>query len=336
MPLVLILLLLAPLTSAQEGGNAWRSQVVNGTPAAAPAPGPAPAPPAAANTPPPAAPAQPMGQPVVQPQPQQQQPQAMSMADVLKGIQNGTLPPFRKGGDDVPSNYDWSKGAYEYPDRHRFNYGSVGAGNIGSGLCTMKNANRTQVTAGYCDMLRKILETDGTCAKEALDDILRAEANGGIGDLENYCSNFKTLTTQQKRMMFQQVLAALIVQESGWRVDAQERPWTRADGVAMGGKGLFQIGVNDRNKRDCGGLNTSSILTAEPNLKCGACIALSNIAKDRTMGHGVGDQGSRGMARYFGPLRDGQSKKRVAMASAVNDWCRSSAVAGGGGAETTR
>jgi hypothetical protein len=267
----------------------------------------------------------------------------MKMGDVSRNIQNGTLPPFRPGGDDVPVDHDWSKGDYEYSDRHRFHYGSVGAGNIGSGLCTAKNSNRTQVKAGYCNMLKDILETDGTCAKRMLDRIIEMDSQGkyqngnlgGIRDIEKYCSNFSTLKTSDKRMAFQQILASLIVQESGWRADAREPVWFK-NGRPMGGKGLFQIDERDASKPDCHRVD-GHVFDPKINMQCGACIALSNIVRDGTMGHGTGESGARGMARYFGPLRDGQVRKRMAMQGAVNNWCLSAAAAtGGGGTSTTR
>jgi hypothetical protein len=235
-----------------------------------------------------------------------------------------TLSPTEKlfFGDDPPQNADWS--TYEYPDDYKFYYGDVGAGNIGNGLCTEKNKNRTQVTRGYCAMLSQILNDQGSCAHRAMEQIL-AEAGpsgNGIGDLPQYCSTFGQIGDKPaKTNVFLQVLSTLITQESGWNSHATEKQWYK-NGQPMGGRGLFQIGVTDRSKDpDCYSINSESIYDPKTNMKCGACIALTYLAQDRTMGHGTGDYGARGMARYFGPLRDMQVRKRLAMAGAVNEYC---------------
>jgi hypothetical protein len=230
------------------------------------------------------------------------------------------------GNSEPPANTDWSK--YSYPDDHVFSYGGVGAGNIGNGLCTSNNTGRTQVKNGYCQMLSQILNTEGTCANRAMTQIIRAAGpdGTGVGDLPRFCSTYSRLGgTTQKSMMFEQLLASLITMESGWNAKATEKAWGNHQG-----KGLFQIGVSDRDKDpDCAGLNDSSIYDPMTNMKCGACIALTNLEKDMTIGHGTGDNGARGMARYFGPLRDMQSAKRTSMANAVNQYCV--ANTGGGG-----
>jgi len=240
-------------------------------------------------------------------------------------------------GDDPPDNVkDWLR--YRYKKNHRFYYGGKGAGEIGNGLCigTDSGSGSAQVKNGYCASLGQILSTPGTCANRELSEIIRkaGPSGSGIGDLTSYCSKFGGFSYEQKMLVFQQTLAALITQESGWKVDAQEPGWTRADGAQMGGKGLFQIGVHDQDQDpDCNGLNSGSILTADPNMKCGACIALKNLNNDSTMGHGVGDAGARGMARYFGPFRDAQVKKRSAMMAAVNSYCES--IANGMGMDSS-
>lgn len=229
---------------------------------------------------------------------------------------------YKQYGDDTPENTNWE--TYTYPDKHRFYYGGVGAGNIGDGLCSAKNKDKTQMRNGYCEMLSEVLNTPGTCANNKLQEIMAAAESNNLGDFENYCSNYASLPSTAKPLVFQQILAGLIVKESGWRPDAREPAWTKSNGQAMGGMGLFQIGVRDQSHPDCGAINQSSILDAETNIRCGACIALTNLAKDKTMGHGTGDSGARGMARYFGPFRDRQSKKREDIAASVNTWCRSS------------
>jgi hypothetical protein len=284
------------------------------------------------------------GRPIVIPVVQQQQSSGQQDSTDLSQFLGAVTPlmqamqgmNYKQGGDEVPSGVDWNK--YSYPDNFRFRYGGVGAGNIGNGLCTNNNRDRTQVKEGYCKILRDLLNNEGSCASQQLQRIIAiAGSDGrGIGDLNNYCSNYGQLrSNDQKKDVFLQVLAGLIVKESGWRTDAREPAWTRADGLSMGGRGLFQIGVRDRSNPDCGELNDRSIFDPRVNLKCGACIALTNLAKDATMGHGVGDRGARGLARYFGPFRDGQHAKRRDIAASVNTWCMSNVGATPGGANST-
>lgn len=243
-----------------------------------------------------------------------------SLQDAMRGRE------WREGGDDIPAAD--RNGNIIYGDGHRFRYGGVGAGNIGSGLCTAANANRTQAKAGFCRMLEKELNTEGTCAYEKLKQIIDRPK---LGNSDFYCGNYESQDRDYKKRVIQKILEGLIVQESGWRPDAQERAWFK-NGNPMGGKGLFQFGVRDNVKPGCGHINQSNILEAEANIKCGTCIALTNIAKDQTVGHGVGDDNSYGLARYFGPFRNAQFNKRQAIANSVKQWCASNegATSGGG------
>lgn len=242
-----------------------------------------------------------------------------SLQEAMQGMQ------YKQGGDDIPAPN--ANGDIEYGNTHRFRYGGVGAGNIGTGLCTTANANRTQVTSGFCKMLEKELNTEGTCANEKLKLIT---SRGRLGQSEHFCRGYDSKSMDYKKLVIQRILEGLIVQESGWRPDAQEPNWFK-NGNPMGGKGLFQFGVRDRVKPGCGHINSSNILTPEANIKCGSCIALTFMAKDQTIGHGVGDRGTVGLARYFGPFRNGQSHKRDAIANSVRQWCASNDGASTGG-----
>lgn len=224
-------------------------------------------------------------------------------------------------------NTNWD--SYEYPDNHVFGYGGYGLKNIGNGLCVAKNKNRSH--AKYCSILAELLDDPNTCAGNTARQIIAmaGSTGSGIGDFGRYCSSFGRLPSQRdKLMVIQQVLSSLIVKESGWNPSAQEKPWVKS-GRVMGGKGLFQIGVNDRGQDpDCAALDTNSIFDPKTNMKCGACIALKNIVRDRTMGHGTGDSGARGMARYFGPFRDLQADKKASIQNAVNQYCTARANGG--------
>lgn len=224
--------------------------------------------------------------------------------------------------DTVPDNTDWSK--YEYPDNFKFYYGGEGVKNIGDGLCTANNVKRSQVRDQYCKILSDVVTREGTCANRELGQIL----NKNIGQLHEFCPTFASIKEPfNRQMVYVQILASLITLESGWKTTAQEKPWTKeGTGQQMGGKGLFQIGNWDTAQDpDCRGVGGSGIFDPTENIKCGACIALKNLNKDATIGYGTGESGARGMARYFGPMRDGQSSKRNAMKGAVSNWCTASA-----------
>jgi hypothetical protein len=263
--------------------------------------------------------------PAAQPQAQKALPfDPMALLNAFKGA-------MQKGGPTADT--DWS--TYEYPDDYKFSSGQQGAKNIGSGLCIAMNANRTQGKEGLCAILGSILAREDSCAHKAMKRILAKADSGGIQGFGRYCSTYGSLPDHpgEKEGVILQVLSTLIVQESGWNKDVREKEWTK-NGQPMGGKGLFQIGVNDRSKEDCEGINATSIFNPTVNLKCGACIALSNLDLDSTMGHGVGDNpkapnGAKGMARYFGPLRDGQAGKARDMANAVDTYCKARAGKGG-------
>lgn len=260
--------------------------------------------------------------------PQAQQQGQNPLQDILTQMINGMA---TQGQSPQGGNKDWSN--YSYPDDYKFGYGGKGVGNIGNGLCTAKNKDRTQVRQGYCEILAELLTTEGTCANTQMKRILEAAgpSGSGIGQLNEFCPTYGKLTDNtQRTLVFQQILATLITQESGWNPNAQEKPWIREDGARMGGKGLFQIGVNDSSKGgDCAGLNSTSIFDPKTNMKCGSCIALSGLASDRTIGHGTGDANAQGMATYFGPLRNKQQEKRQEMSNAVSEYCRASTGDGG-------
>jgi hypothetical protein len=177
---------------------------------------------------------------------------------------------------------------------------------------------------GYCATLADLLSRPDSCAGYYARKIISDPSH--IRGFERFCPTFGRFRSESDKLgMIQQVLSTLIVQESGWNPSAQEKSWVRYDGKAMGGKGLFQIGIEDRNKSnqypDCRDINGTSIFDPRTNMKCGACIALREVYSDQAMGHGTNDSGARGMARYFGPLRDAQHAKRESMENAVKQYC---------------
>lgn len=301
--------------------------------------------PASAHPPPVAVPGQPTIFPALQQQQAAQQQaqqqkqaekdaknqQAQQMIQQMLMMMGGGNAPSR--GDRVPEDTDYSK--WEYPDSFKFQSGKRGAGNIGNGLCTSKNANRTQMKEGYCMELARLLGDRNTCAGRAMATIDQNFAH--IKDLNQWCPNIAQMPPGKERQnVFMQVLATLIVQESGWRAGVKEDAWRTASGAKREGKGLFQIGEWDHKQdADCADINLSTIYDPKINMKCGACIALKNVAQDSAMGSGSNDDGSIGMARYFGPLREAQSDKRAAMQGAVKEYCLSSRSGGNAPAGST-
>ncbi|MGE3683531.1 MAG: hypothetical protein AB7G93_17550 [Bdellovibrionales bacterium] len=256
--------------------------------------------------------------------------------DVDKKPANGN----KKKGPSETTNWNevnWDK--YEFPKDYDFNSGGEGSGNIGNGLCTGQNVDRTQVNQKYCDLLKDILTDGKSCASQELQRIFKMQDEGKpIRDFNRFCPTYSQFERGPQRVLvFEQLLAALITQESGWNAKAKEKPWRDpATGRPMGGKGLFQIGVDDKSKDpDCAELNETTILDAKTNIKCGACIAMKLIAEDQSVGGGSGKE-SHGMARYFGPLResDPQAKKRDAIIGAVSHYCVTTKGGSGGSSGT--
>ena len=273
---------------------------------------------------------------VIQNQPQQPDPlnPLLMLMPMMQGMMNS-----QQNSKSPPPGTNFLQ--YEYPDNHTYASGTVGVGHVLNGLCSLQASKTppTQVSDGDCQRLANALRTEGTCANRALKDIIaKAGSNGeGIGDLTSYCSTYAQMPN--KELVFTQVLALLILEESGWKRDAEEQPWVRSDGAQMGGRGLFQIGPNDATKSqfpDCADVTTSNIDDPDVNIKCGSCIALSTLDEDGTMGHGVSDKSSEGMARYFGPMRDGQKSKRNDIAATVNQWCKASTATAGNGTRVTQ
>jgi hypothetical protein len=201
----------------------------------------------------------------------------------------------------------------------------------GNGLCTIENKGKNQMK--FCPIILRYLEDENSCAGKAMREIIHAGGRDGnnIKGMNQYCSTYGGFGTN-KILIFQNYLSQLMSEESSGIPKS-------ASGIS---KGLFRISVSDgKSPRypDCKGLTDKTILEAEPNIKCGTCVALTNLRLDMAMGEGssfpervhkaLGRQvpvpPPIGVARYFGSVQDQSYRRRDRMAATLDEYCKATA-----------
>jgi hypothetical protein len=191
------------------------------------------------------------------------------------------------------------------------------AENIEQGLCIQKNQSQLQAQGGknsYCNLLRGIIDDPKSCAHQAISQL--ASSDSSIDGIGQFCSDYSALDSATD--FYYQLLSAMAYTESGWK--------NSSSGDGGKSKGIFQISESDAaNYSDCKGLNSKNIRDAYTNMKCGSCIAMTLLLKDREMGSGSVKKGNaRGIARYFGPLSTGRIE-RVSISNATSQFCNGNA-----------
>lgn len=204
------------------------------------------------------------------------------------------------------SNEAWAK------TKHRKHH-SQSADSYEDGLCIQKNQNKVQAIGknSYCSMLRQIVDDPKSCAHQAISKLVTS--NESVNGLGQFCSDYSSLDSGTD--FYYQLLSVMAYSESRWR--------PTGTGDHGNSKGLMQISVSDRgNYSDCNGLTAKNIYDPYTNLKCGSCIAMTWLAKDKEMGSGhAGTRKARGLARYFGPFGSQAGAIRSEISNATNRFC---------------
>lgn len=200
------------------------------------------------------------------------------------------------------------------------------------GLCTSdrENANEKWVKDGWCKQIMETM-TKEPCGKDDFDKLQQKAKNNQVNGLDKYCSNVSSKAANRNEFagVMQQVIAALVIEESEW-VAGAKGPDITADGkigkkIPKGAKvgnakGLMQLSVDSVGKYKCCKDIKSDADLKDPkkSLKCGTQIAIHWMQRDGEAGKGTGNKGARGAARYFQPYREIDKLKRERMQKKVN------------------
>jgi hypothetical protein len=194
------------------------------------------------------------------------------------------------------------------------------------GLCTQDGGNtvglrQVWMTQGYCDAIRERIEKPISCngVEDAADKIRKGKV---AQEIKSMCPEVDMNSEREFTMVFQQIVAALTIEESTWKDN---------DTSYMGAKGLMQLSkgsVRGYAKCDAGcaqmgksGKMGGDVQSNMNNMTCGTAIAMVWVAKDQALGQGSGKR-SRGIARYFQPYREIDKRKRERMKNKVANYCK--------------
>jgi hypothetical protein len=147
--------------------------------------------------------------------------------------------------------------------------------------------------------------------------------------MESFCPGWSTVKgdPEKRALMLMNMVAAVVKTESGWN--------NLSIGDGGKSKGMLQLTASTDRKHGCHCTNLTNELDARQNLMCGTHMIVSFMAKDRTVGRGTGEHcggdaggcGAQGIARSFGPFRDGR-KERADIQRRISQWCRESLLGG--------
>lgn len=188
------------------------------------------------------------------------------------------------------------------------------------GLCTQENSSRNWVAKGYCKTLHESMSQG--CAGQKLESIRSKAAQGQIEGLQDYCPNGQAMAQDKDKFtqFMMQLTAALTIEESDWS--------ERVGVSSMGAKGLMQLSYSSVKQKayncGCSSIKSDADVSRDhhKNLRCGSYIVLHWIDKDKVIGKGGGNKGSRGAARYFQPFRDIDKKKRERIKQKLSNYCK--------------
>ncbi len=188
-----------------------------------------------------------------------------------------------------------------------------------AGLCTQENSSQRWVKQGWCKTVSESMNQG--CSAQKLESIRTKAMSNGIDGINDYCPNAQAMAQDKEKFaqFMTQLIAALTIEESDW---------TTTSTSSMGAQGLMQLSYSSVKQKaySCG---CSSIRNAgdvkndgHKNMRCGSYIVLHWIDKDKTIGKGSGNRGSKGAARYFQPFRDIDKKKRKRMQDKMKNYCK--------------
>lgn len=181
-----------------------------------------------------------------------------------------------------------------------------------------------------CDVIYNTIKSDSCPGGGGPSTAAYAQqlATGEIGDMESFCPGWSTIKgdPEKRALMLMNMVAAIVKTESGWN--------NLSHGDGGKSLGMLQLTAATDHKHGChctALTNENDTLDARKNLMCGTHMIVSFMAKDRTVGKGTGEHcggdaggcGAQGIARSFGPFRDGR-KERADILRRTSQWCRES------------
>ena len=185
-------------------------------------------------------------------------------------------------------------------------------GSASDKLCDDQSGQRGEI----CKTIVNVLMTDPEVMKNL--EIARSSSIKGV---EEFCPNYDAKKNDKSWAIefYKNLVATIITTESNWN---PKDVYTEKDGTKS--KGLCQLTASsDRSKGGkCGQLTDGNILDPKVNAECCVQMVMKYVAEDREIGSGKG-KGARGIARSFGPFRDGR-KERKDMAGRTASWCNGS------------
>lgn len=161
-----------------------------------------------------------------------------------------------------------------------------------------------------CQVIANTIEND-SCTSQFTDVLAREN----IEDMEQFCPGWTQMRGDpvKRTAMLTGLVAAIVRTESGWR--------NGATGDGGKSKGMLQLTTATDRRHGCSCGQLSDEHNMGQNLRCGTHMIISFMARDKTVGRGTGDYGARGIARSFGPFRDGRGERADIMRRTSN-YCR--------------
>lgn len=179
-------------------------------------------------------------------------------------------------------------------------------------LCDDQSGQRGEI----CKTIVNVLMTDPEVSKNL--EIARSSSIKGI---DEFCPSYDAKKNDKSWAIefYKNLIATIITTESNWD---PTNVYTEKDGTKS--KGLCQLtAASDKGKGGkCGQLTDGNILDPKVNAECCVQMVMKYVAEDKDIGSGKG-KGARGIARSFGPFRDGR-KERKDMSGRTATWCNGS------------
>jgi hypothetical protein len=213
-----------------------------------------------------------------------------------------------------------------------------------NGLCTEADKGQKWVDEEWCKTIYDQVtgrNSEDKCASDQFAELSGkikntfgsgSYAGNNFKGLFDYCPTIynimKTVPDQDAFIagLLQQIIASLVIAESGWKQDAVGCEVVESSGKRAQGILQLEAGSVGAEKYNCGCKDVTSDeqLKADPklSLKCGTHIALYWMNQDSEIGSGSGNDGSRGAARYFQPFRDIDIEKRHKLERKVAEYCK--------------
>ncbi|MGZ3692003.1 MAG: hypothetical protein ACXVAX_10900 [Pseudobdellovibrio sp.] len=125
--------------------------------------------------------------------------------------------------------------------------------------------------------------------------------NTNISDIEQYCPNYKKLTSTADKMQFWIYFMSALADKETDNFNALTESDQQYFGDANASVGLFQMSIGD----GCPGIkNKADLKDTAKNISCAVFKLNTLITQDHVVASGSSNADAKGAARYWGPLRE--------------------------------